>query len=87
MTAQERPHEPPWTFQVPSTVVFGVVGFLSRSFLYGLSKTQTSGLDRFLEILDERKDETKRTRGLLTVSNHLSVYEHLYSTPVITSTR
>lgn len=52
----------------------GCTGFLSRTFLDLLSITETHGLDRFLKILDSRNDESKRERGLITVSNHLSVY-------------
>jgi monolysocardiolipin acyltransferase len=44
----------------------GVTGFLSRSFLFGLSNTEVIGLDRFLEVLDGRKDVGNRERGLLT---------------------
>ncbi|KAK3696898.1 Lyso-phosphatidylcholine acyltransferase [Vermiconidia calcicola] len=75
METQERPYEPPWTFRLPSTLTIGVVAFLSRSFLYAFSKTETEGLDRLLDALDRRKDETKRDRGLITVSNHLSVLD------------
>jgi hypothetical protein len=44
----------------------GVTGFLSRSFLVGFSNTEVIGLDRFLEVLDGRKDVGARDRGLLT---------------------
>lgn len=78
MAAEERPYEPPWTHRALSTFTIGGVGFLCRSFLYGLSRTETHGLDRFLEIVDSRRDETKRERGLITVSNHMSVYESIF---------
>ena len=74
MAAQERLYEPPLSFRIPSTLTIGIVGFLSRSFLYALSRTETQGLERLLDVLDKRKDETKRERGLITVSNHLCVY-------------
>ena len=51
-----------------------MVGFLSRSFLYALSNTETHGLQQFLKILEDRRDVDGRERGLITVSNHLSVY-------------
>ena len=71
---QERPYEPALPFRTASAITLGTVGFLSRSFLYALSTTETHGLNRLLDLLDHRKDETKRERGLITVSNHLSVY-------------
>lgn len=66
MTAQERPYQPSLPWRLTSAVNIGIVGFLSRSFLYALNRTQTRGLERFLEILDGRKDERTRTRGLVT---------------------
>jgi monolysocardiolipin acyltransferase len=44
----------------------GVTGVLSRSFLLGLSNTEVVGLERFIEVLDKRKDIASRERGLLT---------------------
>jgi hypothetical protein len=44
----------------------GVTGFLSRSFLFGFNNTEVIGLDRFLEVLDGRKDVGAREKGLLT---------------------
>lgn len=44
----------------------GFAGGISRTFLYALNKTESPGLDRFLEVLEERRDVQKRTRGLLT---------------------
>ncbi|KIN07417.1 hypothetical protein OIDMADRAFT_36919 [Oidiodendron maius Zn] len=53
----------------------GLTGTLSRGFLYGLNYMEVIGLDRFLETLDKRKDVGGRERGLLTVSNHVSVLD------------
>ncbi|KAF2481247.1 hypothetical protein BDY17DRAFT_317926 [Neohortaea acidophila] len=75
MAAQERPYEPPLPSRIASTLVIGGVGFLSRSFLYLFSNTETRGLDGFLRFLDKRRDEAERQRGLITVSNHLSVLD------------
>lgn len=66
MAAKERPYQPPFPWRLASAATFGTVGFLSRSFLYALNKTEVCGLERFLEILDSRRDEKKRTRGLIT---------------------
>ncbi|KAK7953615.1 Bctaz1 [Apiospora saccharicola] len=61
----------PW--RMSSSIVLGATCMLSRGFLYGLNTVETKGLDRFLEILDKRKDVDKRERGLITVCNHVSV--------------
>ena len=74
MSAQERPYQPPLPWRLTSTLNVGLVGLICRTFLYGLNRTETRGLDRFLEILDQRRDEKTRTKGLITVSNHVSVY-------------
>lgn len=44
----------------------GVTGFLSRYFLFRFNNTEVIGLDRFLEVLDGRKDVGAREKGLLT---------------------
>ncbi|TVY59323.1 Lysophosphatidylcholine acyltransferase [Lachnellula suecica] len=62
----------PWRFS--SSLIMGLTGSISRGFLYGLNKTEVVGLDRFLELLDQRKDVEGRNRGLVTVSNHVSVF-------------
>lgn len=54
----------PW--RASSTVVTGLTGMVSRMFLYGFNKVETTGLQRFLNILDEREDVDSRKRGLLT---------------------
>lgn len=66
MAAGERPYEQSLPWRAASSTTLGMVGFLSRSFLYAFNRTEVRGLDRFLEILDSRQDEKARTRGLLT---------------------
>ncbi|OJJ01726.1 hypothetical protein ASPVEDRAFT_41314 [Aspergillus versicolor CBS 583.65] len=56
-----------------ATTIFSVAG-LCRSFLYGCSYPETHGLEQFLQLLESRKDPSQRKKGLLTVSNHISVY-------------
>lgn len=51
------------------------VATLCRGFLYGLNKPEVHGLPRFLELLKSRKDPELRQRGLITVSNHVSVMD------------
>ncbi|KAA6411326.1 MAG: Glycerol-3-phosphate (1)-acyltransferase [Lasallia pustulata] len=53
----------------------GLVGSISRIFMFGANRTEVHGLDQFLELLDERRDIDGRERGLLTVSNHISVVD------------
>ncbi|KAI4592584.1 hypothetical protein KJ359_011035 [Pestalotiopsis sp. 9143b] len=54
----------PW--RASSAMITGLTGMVSRGFLYGFNKVETTGLQRFLKILDEREDADKRERGLLT---------------------
>lgn len=54
----------PW--RMTSSMVMGLTAALSRGFLYGLNSVEVVGLDRFLEVLDKRKDVEKRQRGLIT---------------------
>ncbi|KAK1756051.1 hypothetical protein QBC47DRAFT_378951 [Echria macrotheca] len=63
------------SWRMASATIMGVTGIISRSFLYGLNSVEVTGLSRFLEILETRKDPEKRKRGLLTVSNHVSVLD------------
>ncbi|KAI5362157.1 Putative phospholipid/glycerol acyltransferase [Septoria linicola] len=75
MAEEERPYQPSLPWRITSSATLGTVGFLCRSFLFALNRTEVHGLDRFLTILDEREDEQERTRGLVTVSNHVSVLD------------
>ncbi|KAI0455186.1 acyltransferase [Xylaria acuta] len=68
----EQP-SPPW--RMTSSLVMGLTASLSRVFLYGLNSVEVTGLQRFLDILDKRKDVDGRQRGLLTVCNHISVID------------
>nr|OQO31382.1 hypothetical protein B0A51_02172 [Rachicladosporium sp. CCFEE 5018] len=75
MAADGRPYEPPMLIRVLSNATMGGVGFLCRSFLYGLNSMEVHGLDTFLDLLKEREDPGRRERGLITVSNHVSVLD------------
>lgn len=44
----------------------GVVGSISRLFLYGANTTDVHGLDDFLSLLDKRSDVRNRQRALIT---------------------
>ncbi|KAK7713582.1 Lyso-phosphatidylcholine acyltransferase [Botryosphaeria dothidea] len=75
MPQEEHPAAPSLPWRCGSVVIMGVVGLLSRGFLVGLSNLEVNGMDNFLKLLDERKDVQGRQRGLITVSNHVSVYD------------
>lgn len=63
----------PWRLLSQTTLIG--VGALCRGFLFGLSNPEINGLDSFLGVLEERKDPTRRSRGLLTGGQ---LYLHAY---------
>ena len=73
MTDPPAPPSLPW--RIGSSTVMGVVGSLTRAFMYGLNRTETHGLESFLEVLDNRKDVDQRERGLIT--GELATYAQL----------
>ncbi|KAF1987886.1 hypothetical protein K402DRAFT_310772, partial [Aulographum hederae CBS 113979] len=75
MQSEGQPVSPGLQWRVGSAAVMGMTGILSRSFVQLCSYTEVVGLDRFLKLLDERRDIEGRERGLVTVSNHLSVVD------------
>ncbi|KAF2270029.1 hypothetical protein CC78DRAFT_188974 [Lojkania enalia] len=77
MRPDEQPEAPSAPWRAASAVTVGAVGALCRGFLFGLSRTEVHGLEGFLKLLDERRDVKERERGLITVSNHVSVYVRL----------
>ena len=60
------PQRPSLSWRIKSALVMGMTGVISRVFLYGFNKVEVHGLDRFLELLNSRKDPANRKRGLLT---------------------
>ena len=50
-------------------------GLISKAFLNIFCKTEVHNLPAFLSILESRRDPQSRTRGLITVSNHISVLD------------
>jgi monolysocardiolipin acyltransferase len=63
----------PW--RLASAAVISSVSAISRAFLYGLNNVQVNGLENLLGVLDQRRKPGGRSRGLLTVCNHVAVYE------------
>ncbi|ROW15025.1 hypothetical protein VPNG_03335 [Cytospora leucostoma] len=58
-----------------SSMVMGLTGVLSKGFLNGLNDVEVIGMDNFLELLESRADPFQREKGLITVSNHISVMD------------
>ncbi|KAL2047352.1 hypothetical protein N7G274_001373 [Stereocaulon virgatum] len=73
MEPEPRPPSMPWRFG--SAAIMGIIGSLSRAFIYGANSQETHGLDGFLELIDKRANIENRKRGLITVSNHISVLD------------
>lgn len=48
---------------------------ICRAALVGFNKLEVNNLPRFLNLLESRSDYRTRTKGLLTVSNHISVLD------------
>ncbi|KAJ5633726.1 hypothetical protein N7528_001568 [Penicillium herquei] len=63
----------PWRTWSNMTM-WGVAG-LCRAFLSGLCHAEVHGGEAFTELLDSRLDPSQRTKGLITVSNHISVMD------------
>lgn len=64
--AQHELERPSLPWRMSSSMIMGLTGGLSRAFLYGLNHVEVVGLDRFLSLLDRRKDVDARERGLVT---------------------
>ncbi|EPS33439.1 hypothetical protein PDE_08401 [Penicillium oxalicum 114-2] len=63
----------PW--RVMSNVTMWGVAGLCRGFLSGLNNAEIHGGEDFTALLDSRQDPSQRTKGLITVSNHISVMD------------
>lgn len=66
MTTANSTSQPSLSWRIGSSITMGVIGVLSRLFMFGANKTEVHGLENFLELLDEREDITSRKRGLIT---------------------
>ncbi|KXJ97717.1 hypothetical protein Micbo1qcDRAFT_156691 [Microdochium bolleyi] len=69
---QDQPSLPA---RLASSATITFITAVCRTYLYGLNTVEVTGLDRFLDILDEREDPATRRRGLITVSNHVSILD------------
>lgn len=59
----------PWRFS--SSLIMGLTGSVSRSFLYALNKPEVIGLEKFMETLEKRRDIDGRQKGLITGTYYL----------------
>ncbi|KAK4455914.1 hypothetical protein QBC34DRAFT_388300 [Podospora aff. communis PSN243] len=75
MSQPSPPPTPSLPWRITSSAIMGLTGAASRGFLHGLNTVEVSGLSRFVQLLESRQDPEKRQRGLLTVSNHVSVLD------------
>lgn len=66
MGTADSPDQPSLPWRVGSSLTMGLGGALSRVIMFGANSTEVHGLDRFLDLLDRRRDVTKRERGLIT---------------------
>lgn len=74
-TITNAPKRQPHTlWRGASSFVMGVTGALSKGFLYGLNSVETVGMERFLELLEARKNPWSRERGLITGKSAFILY-------------
>lgn len=66
MGADEKLPSPSLPWRAASSFAIVTVGTLSKLFLNVASRTRVHGLEGFLNLLDERRDASKRERGLIT---------------------
>lgn len=66
VTANGPPQQPSLTWRNTSSILIGLSVAVSKGFLYGLNKVETIGLERFVELIEQRRDVKKRTKGLIT---------------------
>ena len=60
------PLAPPWTSRVASVLAMTATGLVASTFLRLCNTLEVNGLERFLDLLDEREYVPGRTRGLVT---------------------
>ena len=66
MGTTDSPDQPSLPWRVGSSLIMGVAGAISRVIMFGANTTEVHGLDRFLDLLDQRRDAAQRERGLVT---------------------
>lgn len=66
MTSKNTEDVPSLPWRLGSSIVMGLTGTISRTFLLAGQRLEVYGLDEFLVLLDGRKDVEDRERGLIT---------------------
>lgn len=54
----------PW--RAASSLIMGMTGLFSKVLLFGFNRVEIHGLQRFLDLLESRRDPQTRERGLIT---------------------
>lgn len=68
-----EPPPPSLPWRVGSTMVMTFIGSLSRFFMNGPNRQRVHGLEKFMDLLDDREDESARKRGLITGSHIIEI--------------
>lgn len=66
LTAMSTMDRPSAFWRVWSSMTMFEIGALSRAFLLATRTAELNGLESFVQLLDSRRDPSKRTRGLVT---------------------
>ncbi|MDI1489043.1 MAG: Lyso-phosphatidylcholine acyltransferase [Ramalina farinacea] len=70
MADSDEPLPPSLPWRIGSVIVMGGIGTLVRTFMNIPNTQRAHGLDRFLDLVDDREDVGKRKRGLITAPTH-----------------
>lgn len=74
--------KPSSLWRASSSATMFEIGALCRAFLLYANTPEVNGLESFMELLDSRRDPSKRTRGLITgasVASEFPISIHRYS--------
>lgn len=67
MAEENQPPLPPsLPWRIGSAAVMGFIGSLTRVFMNVPNTQEAHGLNKFLDLIDEREDISRRKRGLVT---------------------
>ncbi|KKA30350.1 hypothetical protein TD95_001043 [Thielaviopsis punctulata] len=69
-TTENIPDFPTLPWRLASSAVMGAMGLICKAYLFGLNRVTVTGLEHLTDKLDGRRE-----RGLLTISNHVSVID------------
>ena len=66
MADSDEPLPPSLPWRIGSVMVMGGIGTLVRTFMNIPNTQRAHGLDKFLDLVDDREDVGRRKRGLIT---------------------